>query len=138
MSGSDHMAIQDTITRYCDAITRRDWAALEALFLPDAQWQVIGGPAFHFTGAALVPGIRGVVETTSSLTQINGPALIEIDGDRANARSTIYEFGETLDKSGRFEEPGTYDDVLKKSDGVWRFSSRRFTIRHFRLVKITS
>lgn len=134
---SDHIAIQNTITRYCDAITRRDWDALADVFAPDAVWEVIGGPAFRFAGAGVAPGIRGVVESTSSLTQINGPALIEIDGDHATARSTIYEFGETLDKTSRFEEPGTYDDVLRKIDGKWRFTLRRFTIRHFRSVKIT-
>src|SRR5579864_492799 len=108
---SERAAIQDVITRYSDAITRRDWVVLAELFAPDAVWEVIGGPAFRYTGADVALGIQRIVESTSTLTQINGPALIEMEGDRATARSTIYEFGETIDKASRFEEPGTYDDV---------------------------
>jgi hypothetical protein len=134
---TDREAIQDVITRYCDAITRRDWIALKEVFAVEALWEVIGGPAFRYTGVDIAPGIQRIVESTSTLTQINGPALIDINGDHATARSTIYEFGETLDKTSRFEEPGTYDDVLKKIDGKWRFTSRRFTIRHFRSMSIT-
>jgi len=134
---SEYMAVQTVITRYCDAVTRRDWAALADLFAPDATWDVIGHVTFHFAGADVVPGIRGIVESTGSLVQINTPALIEIDGDRATARSTIYELGTDKEKAHRFEEPGLYEDVLTKIGGKWKFSARRFTILHFQMDKIS-
>jgi hypothetical protein len=133
---SEHMAVQNVITRYCDAVTRRDWAALADLFAPGATWDVIGHVTFHFAGADIVPGIRGIVESTGRLVQINTPALIEIDGDRATARSTIYELGTNKENTSRFEEPGLYEDVLVKKDGTWRFASRRFTILHFQMNPI--
>jgi len=133
---SEHMAVQQVITRYCDAVTRRDWAALAAVFAPHATWDVFGHVTFHFQGDALVPGIRGIVESTGALVQMNAPALIEIDGERATARSTIYELGTNLGKTQRFEEPGVYEDVLEKIDGQWKFVSRRFTILHFQLDTI--
>jgi hypothetical protein len=132
----EHMAVQQVITRYCDAVTRRDWAALADVFAPNATWDVIGHVTFHFEGDGLVPGIRGIVESTGALVQINTPALIEIAGDTATARSTIYELGTNLEKTQRFEEPGLYEDVLKRIDGKWKFVSRRFTILHFQLDTI--
>jgi hypothetical protein len=51
-------------------------------------------------------------------------------------RCRLYEFGETLDKKTRFEEPGIYDDVLTSVNGRWLFASRRFTILQFRSAPI--
>ena len=133
---SDHMDVQNVITRYCDAVTRRDWDTLADLFVSDASWQVIGGPALHFKGKDVVPGIKRIVESTGFLVQINTPALIDINGGKATARSTIYELGANKDKSARFEEPGIYEDVLKKLDGRWKFISRRCTILHFQADRI--
>jgi len=133
---SDYMAVQQVITRYCDAVTRRDWAALADVFAPHATWDVIGHVTFHFEGDGLVPGIRGIVESTGFLVQINAPALIEINGERATARSTMYELGSNLERTQRFEEPGLYEDVLERIHGKWKFVSRRFTILHFQLDAI--
>jgi hypothetical protein len=135
---TDHTAIQDVITSYCDSISRRDWQQLGSLFAPEAAWEVIGGPAFRFAGDGIAPGIRGIVESTGFIVQINAPALITIEGERATARTTLYEFGETLDKKTRFEEPGIYDDVLARSNGRWLFVSRRFTILQFRSARWTA
>jgi hypothetical protein len=133
----EHMAIQQVITRYCDGVTRRDWAIVADLFTSDATWDVDGENAtFRFAGEDVVPGIRGIVESTGFLVQINAPALIEIDGDRATARTTIYELGSNREKTQRFEEPRVYEDVLKKFEGKWRFVSRRFSILHFRSQSI--
>jgi hypothetical protein len=134
---SDHIAIQALISRYSSAVSRRDWGALEELFMPDATWEVIGGPGVRFAGAELAPGIRGLVEGTDTIFQMNSPAIIAVEGDRAVAQSCMYELGVTLDKSSRFEAPGIYDDVVVKRDGQWRFASRRYTVMSLRLARIT-
>jgi ketosteroid isomerase-like protein len=64
---TDYEEIQNLVARYADAVTRRDFEALAAIFTPDAVWDVTGGTQLRFEGAELVPGIRGVVEKSSFL-----------------------------------------------------------------------
>ena len=138
-NADDCIAIQQVISRYSSAVSRRAWPELETLFTADASWEVIGGPGLRLEGPALLPGIRALVEqTTESIFQMNCPAVIVVDGDRATATSNMYEFGVTPDKSNRFEAPGIYDDVLVRRGGTWRFASRRFTVLAVRTIPIAS
>jgi ketosteroid isomerase-like protein len=136
----DKIEIQDLISRYSDAITRRDWEAVTSAFSPEATWHVVGQPAFQFKGRDVGPGIRSLVEPSNYLVQMNTPALIEINGDEATARSTIlesgeYEAGKFQPFKARFDSFGTYEDVLRKVDGRWRFASRRFTMIKMNISK---
>ena len=135
---SEHIAIQNVISRYSNAVTRRDWKAIADTFAPDATWEVIGGPhPMKFTAAQVGPGLKGAIEMTSSLIQLITPSAIEIDG-KASAHCNIHEFGEMLDRKSHFEASGTYDDMLKKVDGEWRFASRLCRVLKFRLVSLTA
>jgi len=138
MNAAEHcIAIQNLISSYSSAVSRRAWTELDALFTPDASWEVEGGPGLRLQGAELVPGIRALVEqTTDSIFQMNCPAVIAVDGDRATATSNMYEFGVTPDKLNRFEAPGIYDDVLVRHDGTWRFASRRFRVLAIRTTPL--
>jgi ketosteroid isomerase-like protein len=136
---SEHIAIQTLISRYSNAVTRRDWPAIAETFAADATWEAVGGPQpMKFVGAQVGPGIKAAIEWTSSLIQLITPSVIEIKGDRAAAHCNIHEFGEMADKKSHFEASGTYDDVLSKVGGNWRFESRVCTILKFRLVALTA
>jgi len=136
---SDVLAIQDVISRYTNAVARREWAAIAATFAPKATWEVVGGPyPFKLEGAAIGPGLRQTLETTFCLIQLITPPSIEVDGTRATAHLNIHEFGEMLDRKSHFEASGTYDDVLEKIGGRWLFVSRLCTIIKFRLVSLTA
>jgi SnoaL-like domain len=136
---SEHLAIQDVISRYTNAVTRRDWAAITATFSPKATWEVVGGPHnFKLEGAALGSGIRQAIETTSSLIQLITPSSIEVNGTQAVAHCNLHEFGEMIDRKHHFEASGLYDDVLEKVGEHWRFASRLCTILKFRLVPLSA
>jgi hypothetical protein len=136
---SDLHAIQDVISRYTNAVTRREWAAIAATFAPKATWEVVGGPyPFKLEGAGLGAGIKQAIGMTSSLIQLITPPSIELEGARATAHCNIHEFGEMLDRKSHFEASGTYDDVLERIDGRWVFASRLCTILKFRLVSLTA
>ena len=138
-NSDDCIAIQQVISRYSSVVSRRAWSELETLFTPDASWEVIGGPGVRLNGLDLLPGIRALVEQhTASLFQMNCPAVVAVDGDRATAMSNMYEFGESPDKLNRFEATGIYDDVLVRRDGSWCFASRRFTVLALRTSVIAS
>jgi ketosteroid isomerase-like protein len=133
---SDHEDIRNLIAGYGEAVNRRDFDRLADLFTEDARWDVTGWVEFHHQGAGVAPGIRGIVESTSYLVQIHSSPTIRLEQDRAIAHSTLFEFGETLDRTARFEETGQYDDVLVKTPQGWRFASRHFRIAHFRSIPL--
>jgi hypothetical protein len=120
-------AIQIAISRYTDAVNSRNWAAFPKIFAEDASWEAIGLD-IRFDGlAAITQGLSTIVNDMSRFVQINTPAVIELEGDRASARSTIYELGEYDGPGTFFEAYGTYEDELVKvKNGEWRFQSRRF------------
>jgi hypothetical protein len=133
--------IQDLISRYSDAITRRDWTTVSAAFASDATWQVLGEPGFRFAGGEIGNGIRSLVEPANYLIQMNTPAIVRLDGNTATARSTIFETGEF--EAGRFqpykcrfESFGIYSDRLRRDDGRWRFTSREFTMLNMRFARL--
>jgi hypothetical protein len=128
----DKIEIQELISRYSDALTRRDWESVASVFAPDASWRALGEPGFAFEGTNIGPGIRSLIEPTNYFVQMNTPALIEVQGSQAKARSTIMEIGEydpgkLQPFKARLESFGYYDDVVKKVNGRWLFASRQFT-----------
>jgi hypothetical protein len=135
---TDYEEIQNLVARYADAVTRRDFDALAAVFSPDAVWDVTGGTMLRFEGADLVPGIRGVVEKSNFLAQVHSPAIVEIDGDRASSRVTALEVGEIQAYGLRFEQFGVYEDSLRKIDGRWLFTERRFKALNFNKQQLPS
>jgi hypothetical protein len=133
--------IQDLISRYSDAITRRDWEVVASVFAADGSWQVVGNDQFSFAGAKIGPGIRSLVEPANYLIQLNTPALIDISGETATARSTImeiaeYEAGKFKEFKARLNSYGFYQDVIKKLNGKWLFTSRRFNMITMTLSRV--
>lgn len=124
---TDYEEIQNLVARYADAVTRRDFDALEAIFAPDAVWEATGAKRFVYEGSELVPGIRSIVEQSEFLAQIHSPAIVEIAGERATTRVTALEVVEMQAYGLRFEQFGIYEDNLRKVDGRWLFVERRFT-----------
>jgi hypothetical protein len=127
-----HLAIRDLLDCYTDALNRRDWSTVQALFTADGVWDA-GGPemgpqAFRFEGAAAcAQGIAGLVTSAELCVQSNHAVVIEVDGARASARSTINELVLMREASALTTIWGTYtDDLVRETDGEWRFRERRF------------
>jgi hypothetical protein len=93
---TDHLAIRDLLDRYTDAINERDWTTLDSLLTEHGVWAHSGNDDVHhvFEGRGTVTaGIRGFVESTHLVIQMNYAKVIHVDGDRATARSTIHDPG---------------------------------------------
>jgi len=123
----DRLAIRELIELYSDAVTRRDWDATGAVFAPDAIW-TIGEPTnIALEGrAAIVAGLRRMVEPFDVFVQMTHSIVIELDGDRAAARTIVNGFGRARDRSAGVFALGTYTDALERADAGWLFTSRRF------------
>ena len=119
--------IQHQLNRYSDAVNRRDWKALATLFAEDAIWEGMGELVMRFEGRdAITHGFAVIIEPMSMFVQMNAPAVIEVHGDQASARSTIHELGDVPADGTRFEIYGRYEDELVRHKGEWLFHHRRF------------
>lgn len=129
---SDRDEIQELISLYSLAISRRDFATAGSVFSSDASWEVVGTP-FKLEGPTIGAGLKNLVESTSTwLVQRNSPAVIQIDGERARATSLIHEVADVEAENKHVEMYGVYEDELAKRNGKWLFRTRSFNILNMR------
>jgi ketosteroid isomerase-like protein len=126
---SDEIAIQQTLNTYSFNASTGDLAAMVATFAEDGAW-VVPGAGITCTGheqiLAAASAITGAIEY---MVQLNSPAIIEVDGDTATAKSIIRECGKYIGRQTNLEVLGLYEDELVRTADGWRFAKRTFTTR---------
>ena len=123
----DLEAIRALDAQYCRALDDADWPALVALFTDDGEFHGLSsarGSAELLTFfAGLADG--GLTAFWHHVTNLE----IDLDGDRARARSFLWQpcvlNGEPHVAGGR------YDDDLVRADGTWRYSRKRVAFDYF-------
>ncbi len=122
----DERAIQRLITTYSQSGSIGNWDTTVATYLPDGTWS-IPHLGMSFTGhEALRGALSAFFATMDYVIQMNAPALIEVSGSTATARSAIRECGKSAGKPEGFEYFGFYQDELVKTADGWRFKLRLF------------
>jgi ketosteroid isomerase-like protein len=122
----DEAAIQRTITRYSQAASLGQWDEVLTTYLPDGVWE-IPHLGMRFAGhEAIRDALAAFFETMEYVLQMNAPALIEIAGDSASARSAIRECGKSAGRDEGFEYLGLYVDHLTHTADGWKFAQRIF------------
>lgn len=122
----DEIAIQQVLNRYTEGASRADWEQVMATFTPDGIWEVPALAVQHQGHAQIQAAMAGFVEHMAYFVQINSPAIITVDGDKASARSVIRECGKYADRDEALEVLGTYDDELVRTEEGWKFARRTF------------
>ncbi len=135
----DHIAIEKLIYRYAHCIDRGDADGVAALFAPDGRFRTrimneareLGPDAYDITGhEALTAFAKMVFQriiTPPSVAQANvlTNAVIEVDGDTANA-STYFTLIKATATGREIAGYGRYLDIIVRCpDGQWRFKDRR-------------
>lgn len=123
------LAVHRLQAAYGDAVTRRAWDEVAALFEPGAVVHVDTRTREPFDLVA--PG--GLVEfIAASLEQFDFfefailNAVAEVAGDRASGRVYICELRHST--AGEWTQAyGLYQDEYRRTDGDWRFSGRRYS-----------
>jgi uncharacterized protein (TIGR02246 family) len=123
----DREAISALFMRYRQCLDEKDFSGYAALFARDGEFVAAGGSASGREQIErLVDGMRGSLLTVAAgddLHIVVNPD-IELDGDRATARSTwIYVVREDEGGPGLCKV-GHYEDDLVREDGEWRFARR--------------
>jgi hypothetical protein len=122
---AEQNAIQQTLNLYSEGCSRGDWAQVEATFLPDGVW--VAPAVGTFTGwSEMYPVMSGFVAQMDYFIQVNAPAIIEVQGNTAYARSVIRECGKFKDRDEALEVMGIYSDELALTEAGWRFVRRTF------------
>jgi uncharacterized protein (TIGR02246 family) len=133
---NDAFEIQQLINTYHQAGSTADYERMIATYAPDAVWEFVS-TGNRFVGLdAIREAVAGVTGTLQYVAQINAPATITVDGDRATARSSIRESARRVGANEGIEAFGTYDDTLVRTPDGWRFASRAFTTHWMHLVQI--
>lgn len=121
----DRLAIRELIEHYADAVMQRDADAWSEVWAEDAQWSL---PEFEglemFRGRDdIVRGWIGSMGDYPGLVYIATPGAINVEGDRATARTYTSEVFPGAE-GAVLRVRGQYDDELRKRDGRWYFTSR--------------
>jgi len=119
----DRAAIQELLARYAQAVDRRDLAAVEACFTPDARYR----------GSLGEGGIRLVLEALeermsrySSTMHLLGSQTVALHGDsaRSEAYAIVYHRLRSEDEHGDFVAGIRYVDMLVRAGEDWLIDER--------------
>jgi hypothetical protein len=124
---ADRLAIRDLVDRFSLAVTARDQPAICAVFTQSAQWSV-GKPAeMAFGGDEQIgAGIVAGLNNFEFLVQMVHSVVIDLAGDRAQARCVIQEVGRFSGGASGIQMLGIYHDELQRGAQGWRFTRRFF------------
>ena len=124
---ADRLAIRDLVDRFSLAVTARDQPAICAVFTQSAQWSV-GKPAeMAFSGDEQIgAGIVAGLNNFEFLVQMVHSVVIDLAGDRAQARCVIQEVGRFSGGASGIQMLGIYHDELQRGPQGWRFTRRFF------------
>ncbi len=100
-----------------------------ATFAEDGVWEVPGIGALCTGHEEILAAAQGITGTIEYMVQMNSPAIIEVNGDTATAKTIIRECGKYAGRDTNLEVLGLYEDQLKRTPDGWRFAKRTFTVR---------
>jgi hypothetical protein len=129
---SDYIAITRLQAAYGDAVTRRAWDELVAMFLPDCpiQLDLRDGTVIDKTGPVEIGRfIADAVERFDffAFTLLNSVVDVAPDGAAATARLYIQELRRDRETQQWTTAYGLYRDRYTKVAGDWRFSARHYS-----------
>lgn len=116
--------IVDLLNRYATGIDRRDWDLFRTCFTPDVVCDY--GDIGQWNGVEEITAFMQEVHTGPSMHRLTN-YVIDIDGDRATARTYVQALVLGPDSQSGVDAIGYYDDVLVRSEDDWRIASRTFT-----------
>lgn len=121
----DRVAIQELNGTYADGVVRIDSTTWASVWADDAHWDLMG----HQTEGkeAIVAFWDGAMSGLEAVSFHCVPCMIEVTGNTARARVQTQEILKPKDAKAR-HVGGLYEDELKKIDGRWLFTSRKFRI----------
>lgn len=130
MKADDCFAVQQLAVAYADRVSRGDVAGAVQVYAPDGRLETpTTEPAIG--RAAIEATISSTVATLEFVFQTVHLGLVQVDGDRAQARTPITEWARRSRDGQPFLFLGWYEDEAVRLDEGWRFARRRLITRTF-------
>lgn len=129
MQTTEEFSIQQTINRYSEGASRADWDQVLSTYAPDGVWEIPHFGAKFAGHGAIRDALMHFTGPMEYIVQINAPALIDVHGDTAAARSVIRECGKFTGQNEALEVLGFYADSLLRTAAGWKFTRRVFEVR---------
>ncbi|HEX5265885.1 MAG TPA: nuclear transport factor 2 family protein [Acidimicrobiales bacterium] len=125
-----YLSVTRLYASYADVVTRRAWAELDALFLPDAPVHVdrVNAPPIELVGpAAFGEFVAGSIARFEFFEFVILNHVVRVHGDGA-ARGRLYMVELRQDSvTGEWSNAfGVYHDDVVVAGGAWRFAERRY------------
>ena len=124
-----YLAITRLQNTYADVVTRRAWAEMEALFLPDAPitFDLVTRPVIEFVGPAALSAFGSrAIESYEFFEFVSINTVVSVGAD-GTARGRLYTIEPGQLETGEWNTAfGVYHDSYALVDGRWRFSQRHY------------
>jgi hypothetical protein len=125
---ADENAIRRLYAFYVDAANSIDFVRAASVYAPDAHLSVMGAP--DIVGReAIGEALRQTFVTFEMIHQVCHAIVIDVKGDRAVGRCSIYELNFRPGETTMSMFFGGYEDQLVKRPEGWRFSRRDLRVR---------
>ena len=129
----DHGEIDRLQRAYADALNRRAWDDLEALFHPDAvvDLDLVTRPSHRLEGPAGVSAFIAAAMDRFTFFQfviLNSHVTLHLDGDPDRARARVYmcELRQLAGEAERNDAFGLYQDTYRRGDDGWKIAQRSY------------
>lgn len=121
----DEIALRNLMSRYVDAVHRRDADAWGATWDENATWNLMGNDV---TGKAAIVGLwQQMMAGFEFALMLPSSGLFTVDGDQASGHWYLQEF--TRDAQGNGGSiVSRYVDTYSRRDGQWLYQSRVYEI----------
>jgi hypothetical protein len=122
----DRDAIEAVLTRYLEAVRRRDWPEVLSCFVPGAYADY--GFDVERTIEAQAPLLERGMQRFDVSTFLGSTCVIELAGDRASSSMSAFTAHQASPKTGDRTRVSTVryeDEWIGGEDGTWRITSRK-------------
>lgn len=126
---ADHVEISQVLQRYGQALDEKDYALLDRVFEPGARLNYQMGEGAPTTYPEMTKQFREFLAAFSYTQHVFSHPVIELDGDRAEARCRLIATHVQRPRAGGrniWVVYGFYRDTLVRTVAGWRVSERTF------------
>ncbi len=125
----DRFAIREQIDLYIDRLNHRDWARYGELLADDFKWSCSEPRKMRADSKqAMLDMVTTVQQYQFGFVFQMGHGIVidEIRNNVAKSRHTLHIVSDSFTMIGLY-----YDELIKESDGIWRFRRRDYRITYF-------
>jgi hypothetical protein len=131
----DRLAIREQIDLYIDRLNHRDWSRYADLLTEDFTWTCTEPRKMRIESKkAMLDMVTTVQQYQHGFVFQMGHGIVieEIWNNQARSRHTLHILSDHFTMVGLY-----YDQLVKESDGTWRFKRRDYQITYYDETPLT-